>query len=88
MTLHQITDFAYFVRDKRIAYWVYWWRIAIKKALPLGRADSIFKMRSWLSRDHISRTWAFLAFADFKINLLAFIERCIAVGFNLRVVDE
>jgi len=41
-----------------------------------------------LRRDDVGCTWAFLALPDLELDLLAFIKRGIAVGFNLRVVNK
>jgi hypothetical protein len=42
----------------------------------------------WLDRGYVGRTWAFLALSDLELDLLAFIQRCIACCLDLRVMDK
>lgn len=42
----------------------------------------------WLGRNYVSSTWAFFALSDLELDLLAFIETCIAFCLNFRVVDK
>ncbi len=41
-----------------------------------------------LARDYVGCAWAFLALSDLEINLLAFIERCVAGCLDFRVMDK
>ena len=41
-----------------------------------------------LTRDYVSRTGAFLALSDFVLDALAFVERCIAIRLDFRVVHK
>jgi hypothetical protein len=59
-----------------------------KKGPAVQQGLSVFKLHSWLAGLYLRRTRAFLAFADFKLDLLAFIQRCIAGCLNIRVVDK
>ena len=48
----------------------------------------VFRSWSWLDGGYIGRARPLLALPDGKLDLLAFIERGITLGFDLRVVDE
>ena len=42
----------------------------------------------WLDRGYVGRTRALLALSDLELDLLAFIQRCIACCLDLRVMDK
>ncbi len=60
----------------------------IKRPCFRGRASWFSNFVVRLAGDYISRTRAFFALSDLELDLLTFIERCIAGCLNLRVVDE
>ena len=60
----------------------------IKKALRLGRAFRFSSVVAFLAGNYVRRTGTFFALSHLKVDLLAFFERSIALGFNLRVVDK
>ena len=53
-----------------------------------GRASWFSSFAACLAGDYVGRAGAFLALSDLELDLLAFIERCIAGCLNLGVVDE
>jgi hypothetical protein len=45
-------------------------------------------LAAWLARDNVGRAGTLFALSDFKLDLLAFIECCIASCLDFRVVDK
>ena len=59
-----------------------------RKGPARGRAFPGSSLGVWLDGSHARRTRTLLALSDSKLDLLAFIERGIALGLDLRVMDE
>ncbi len=51
---------------------------------PLG----FQRFSPYLSRDNVGCAWALLALSNLELDLLAFIERCVAGGLDFRMMDE
>jgi len=61
----------------------------VKKGPTIWQGLSIFSsFVVQLDRGYVGRTWAFFALSNLKLNALVFIERCIAICLNLRVMDK
>lgn len=60
----------------------------IKRPCFRNRASWFSSFAACLAGDYIGRTWAFFALSDLELDLLTFVECCIAVCLNFRVVDE
>ena len=60
----------------------------IKKAPSFNRAFWFISLVFCLVWNYIGRTWTFFALPKLELDLLAFIERCITLGFNFRVMDK
>jgi hypothetical protein len=59
-----------------------------KQALTFSRACRFLSLVGQSDRDYLSRAWTFFAFSNLELNLLAFIERRIALCLNLRVMNK
>ena len=53
-----------------------------------GQGLSVFNLVVWLDGDHVGCARSFLALSGHELDLLSFVERCIARRLNLRVVDK
>ena len=64
-----------------------WAKGALKKALP---KQSLFDSKhvAWLGGNHVVRTWTLFALSNVKRDFLVFIEACVALCFDFRMVDE
>jgi hypothetical protein len=60
----------------------------MKRPCFRGRASWFSSFVACLAGDYIGRTRAFFALSDLELDLLTFVERCIAGCLNFRVVDE
>jgi len=64
-------------------------RICVKKGPPQAGLSILANLVDWLDDwGYVVCTWAFFALSSLKIDLLVFIECCVAGGLNFRVVDE